>query len=135
MQRLLVSKENILSDQQEGNQCLDQKDSEPPNMKEEQEELWSEDEEKPQSSQLQSPRYELTEVELLSSSLAEHKILKTEAKGEDCVGSQPAGDSDLQQYTDGAPASSLFQRPVMNVFQKLPEIRVFTHVANISGLF
>ncbi|XP_034021540.1 zinc finger protein with KRAB and SCAN domains 8-like, partial [Thalassophryne amazonica] len=127
MQQLLVSKENVLPELQEWNQNLDQPDSKPPNIKEEQEELWvgqegkhlhgleeadltkfpstavcvtSEDEEKPQSSQLhQSRRNESTEVELLSSNSTDPRTVKTEANGDDCGGSQPARDG-FQPHPD-----------------------------------
>ncbi|XP_034025630.1 gastrula zinc finger protein XlCGF57.1-like isoform X2 [Thalassophryne amazonica] len=88
MQQLLVNKEDVLPEQEEWNRRLDQKGSKPPNIKEEQEDLWSEDEEKPQSSQLH--QNERDEVELLPSNSTEHKSLKIEAKDEDCGGSQPA---------------------------------------------
>ncbi|XP_034024524.1 zinc finger protein 37 homolog [Thalassophryne amazonica] len=105
MQLLLVSKEHIVPEQQEWNQTLDQNDSEPSNIKEEQEELWSEDEGKIQSSQLhQSQRHESTEVELLASNSTQHSILKMKVTGENCGGSQPAKNlgpcSHLQPPTD-----------------------------------
>ncbi|XP_034040692.1 zinc finger protein 252-like isoform X2 [Thalassophryne amazonica] len=128
MQQPLVSKEDILPKQQEENQSLEQKDSEPPNSKQEQEDLWvnqggkqlhgpgeadftivsvkSEDEEKPQSSSQHhfSQRDESTEVELLSSNSTEYQTPKTEAKGEECGASQPARDSGpcshLQPHND-----------------------------------
>ncbi|XP_034021325.1 uncharacterized protein LOC117505900 [Thalassophryne amazonica] len=100
MQQLLVSKEGILPELQEWNQNLDQLDSKPPNIKEEQEELWSEHEEKPQSSQLhQSQRDKSTEVELLSSNSTDPRTVKTEANGDDCGGSQPARDG-FQPHPD-----------------------------------
>ncbi|XP_034048613.1 zinc finger protein 300-like isoform X2 [Thalassophryne amazonica] len=103
MQQLL--KEDVLPDQQEWNQTRDPQDSEPPNIKVEQEELWSEDEEKPQSSQLhESRRDESSEEELLSSNSTEHRTLKVEAHGDNCGGSEPARDlgpcSCLQLQTD-----------------------------------
>ncbi|XP_034045322.1 uncharacterized protein LOC117527214 isoform X3 [Thalassophryne amazonica] len=108
MQQLLVSKEDILPEQQEWNQSLDQKNSEPTNIKEEQEELWTEDEEKPQSSQLhQSQRDESAEVELLSRNSNRHRTLKTEAHEDDCGGSQPASSSNLQPHGDGSGYMSL----------------------------
>ncbi|XP_034038582.1 gastrula zinc finger protein XlCGF57.1-like isoform X2 [Thalassophryne amazonica] len=95
MQQLLVTKDGFLTEQ--WNPSLNQKDSEPPNIKEEQEELWSEDEEKPQSSQLhQTQRDDGTEVEHFASNSTEHNTLKTEANGDDCGGSQPDTD-DMQQ--------------------------------------
>ncbi|XP_034045321.1 gastrula zinc finger protein XlCGF57.1-like isoform X2 [Thalassophryne amazonica] len=98
MQQLLVNKEDILSEWQEGNQSLDQKNSEPTNIKEE---LWIEDEEKSQSSQLhQSQEDESAEVELLSRNLNRHRTLKTEAHEDDCGGSQPASSSNLQPHGD-----------------------------------
>ncbi|XP_034029482.1 zinc finger protein 84-like [Thalassophryne amazonica] len=101
MQRLLVSKDDVPPNQQEWNQSLAPKDSELPNIKEEQGELWSEDEGKPQSSQLhQSQREESNEVELHSNNSTEPRTLKIEAHGEDCGGSQPARESDLQPDTD-----------------------------------
>ncbi|XP_034036609.1 gastrula zinc finger protein XlCGF57.1-like [Thalassophryne amazonica] len=105
MQQVLVSEEDILPEQQEWNQNLDLNDSHPPNIKEEQEELWSEDEEKPQSSQFhQSQKDKSTEVEHLSCNSTEHGTLKIEPNGEDCGGSQPAGNSGpcrhLQPHTD-----------------------------------
>ncbi|XP_034049296.1 gastrula zinc finger protein XlCGF57.1-like [Thalassophryne amazonica] len=94
MQQLLLSKEDLLPERQEWNQSLDQNDSEPPKIKEEQEELWSEDEEKPQSSQLhQRQKHQSAEVELLTRKLTEPRTLKIEANGEDCSGSQPASNS------------------------------------------
>ncbi|XP_034020467.1 gastrula zinc finger protein XlCGF57.1-like isoform X1 [Thalassophryne amazonica] len=105
MQQLLVSNEDIVPEQKKWNPSLDQKDSELPNIKEEQEEVWSEDEEKPQSSQLlQSRRDENTEVEFLVSNLIERRTLKKEAHGDDCGGSEPAGNlgpcRNLQPDTD-----------------------------------
>ncbi|XP_034050126.1 uncharacterized protein LOC117531192 isoform X2 [Thalassophryne amazonica] len=101
MQQSIVSKD-VLPKQQEWNQCLVQKDSEPPNIKEEQEELWSDSEEKPQLPLLhQSKRDESTEVELLASFSTEHRTLKIGANGEDCGASQPASNSDVQPHTDG----------------------------------
>ncbi|XP_034029857.1 gastrula zinc finger protein XlCGF57.1-like [Thalassophryne amazonica] len=61
-----MSNKDVLPDQQAENPYVAPKDSEPPNIKEEQEDLWSEDEEKPQS---------------------------LEGHGENCGGSQPARDS------------------------------------------
>ncbi|XP_034025423.1 uncharacterized protein LOC117509916 [Thalassophryne amazonica] len=129
MRQLLVSKEEVLPEQQEEKRNLDQKDSDPPDIKEEQEDFWesqeekqlhgleeaditelpftvvsvkSEDGEKPQSSQLhQNQKDESAEVELLSSNLTEHRTLKVETKEEDCGGSQPVRDSGLQPDTDG----------------------------------
>ncbi|XP_034020453.1 NACHT, LRR and PYD domains-containing protein 3-like [Thalassophryne amazonica] len=96
MQQVLESKEDVLPEQQKWNWSLDQKGSDPRDIKAEQEELWSEDEEKPQSSQLhQSQRDESTEVELFVSNLTEHRTLKKEATGDDCGGSEPAGNSSL----------------------------------------
>ncbi|XP_034027803.1 protein Spindly-B-like isoform X2 [Thalassophryne amazonica] len=101
MQQLLVSKNDVLPEQKERNRILDQKDSELPNIKEEQEELWtvmSEDEEKPQSSELhQTQRDESTEVELLSSKASEPRTLKIEGDGEKSGGSQEASNSVMQQ--------------------------------------
>ncbi|XP_034047727.1 putative cyclin-dependent serine/threonine-protein kinase DDB_G0272797/DDB_G0274007 [Thalassophryne amazonica] len=113
-------------------ETLDPQNSEPPNIKEEEEEFWviqegnqlygleepdvtkfpltvvsvkSDDEEKPQSSQLhQSQRDESRELELLSNNSTEHRTLKIEAHGDDCGGSEPARDSGpcshLQQTDD-----------------------------------
>ncbi|XP_034023346.1 uncharacterized protein LOC117507626 [Thalassophryne amazonica] len=95
MQRMLVS-EDVLPEQQEWNQSVDQKDSGPPNIKEEQVKLGSEDEEKPQSSQLHQRlrRGDTdTEEELLTSNSTHHTTLKIEANG----GSEPASNSDMQQ--------------------------------------
>ncbi|XP_034042646.1 zinc finger protein 583-like [Thalassophryne amazonica] len=90
MQQLLESKEDFLPEQQEWNQTVDQKNSEPPNIKEEQEELWNEEKlESPQSHQ----SHESTEGEHLSNNSTEHRTFKTEADGDDCGGSQPARDS------------------------------------------
>ncbi|XP_034020258.1 zinc finger protein 135-like [Thalassophryne amazonica] len=94
MQELLMSKEDGLPEQQEWNQSLDQKDPEPSIIKEELEELGSEDEEKPQSSQFQqTQRDRSTELELLSSDSTEQRTLKIEADGGDCAGSQPDSES------------------------------------------
>ncbi|XP_034042814.1 zinc finger protein 502-like [Thalassophryne amazonica] len=101
MQQLLVSKDDVLPKQHERNQSLDQKNSEAPNIKEEQGELWSEGEEKPQSSQLhQSQRDESREVTRLSTNSTELRKMKTEADGDDCGRFQPTNSSDLQPNAD-----------------------------------
>ncbi|XP_030266683.1 zinc finger and SCAN domain-containing protein 2-like [Sparus aurata] len=95
VQRLSVSKEEVSPEQQKWSSSLDQEEPEPPHIKEEQEELWTnqereqlrglsevkeeEDEEKPESSQLQQRQTEQME---------------TEADGEDCGGPEPARNSD-----------------------------------------
>ncbi|XP_034025631.1 uncharacterized protein LOC117510128 isoform X3 [Thalassophryne amazonica] len=138
MQQLLVNKEDVLPEQEEWNRRLDQKGSKPPNIKEEQEDLWvrqegkqphelgeaditklsftavslkSEDEEKPQSSQLH--QNERDEVELLPSNSTEHKSLKIEAKDEDCGGSQPATGpcSRFQPHADAVIHLGPLQKP------------------------
>ncbi|XP_034023517.1 uncharacterized protein LOC117507842 [Thalassophryne amazonica] len=104
IQQLLVNKADVLLEQQEENHSVDQKDSEAPNIKEEQEELWNEDGAKIQSSQLQSQRDQSTEVEFLSSISTPQRTRKIKAKGEDCGGPEPASNSDpcshLQPHTD-----------------------------------
>ncbi|XP_074469071.1 uncharacterized protein LOC141754113 [Sebastes fasciatus] len=103
--KVTVSKEEVPSEQQEWSSSLDQKDPEPPHIKEEQEDLWTsqegeqlqgleeadivkfpfspvpvkseEDEEKSQSSQLHQRQTEQME---------------TEADGEDCGGPEPDTD-------------------------------------------
>ncbi|XP_034029856.1 zinc finger protein 180-like [Thalassophryne amazonica] len=101
MQQQFVGKEDVLPVQQKETLYLAQKDSEPPNIKEEREELWSEDEEKLQSSELhQSQRDESTEDVFLSRNSTELRTLQIGTNEEDCGGSQPARDSDLLPDTD-----------------------------------
>ncbi|XP_034050128.1 gastrula zinc finger protein XlCGF57.1-like [Thalassophryne amazonica] len=95
MQQPLVNQDDVLREQHQWNLCLHQMESEPPNVKEEQEELWSEDEEKTQSLQFhQNQKDESTEVELLASNSTEPRRLKTEGHGDDCGGSQTTRNSD-----------------------------------------
>ncbi|XP_034044464.1 gastrula zinc finger protein XlCGF57.1-like [Thalassophryne amazonica] len=120
MWQLLVSKD-VLIKQQEWNQSLDRKDSEPPNIKEEQDELWSEAEETPHSSQLhQRQRSESTEVELLFST--ERRTLKMDPDGEKCGGSQPATDSGpsshLQTHTDDMQQLSVIKEEIFHEHQE-----------------
>ncbi|XP_020487170.1 zinc finger protein 84-like [Labrus bergylta] len=110
-QQLLVSKEELPPEQPEWNPSLDQEDTKPPQIKEEQEELWSsqeeeqlqrleevdttdfpfnlvivkseDDEEKPQSSQLHQRQTEQME---------------TGADGEDCGGAEPDMYSDAERH-------------------------------------
>ncbi|XP_034020468.1 RNA polymerase-associated protein LEO1-like isoform X2 [Thalassophryne amazonica] len=104
MQQVLMDKEDVLLEQQEENQNPDQ----PPDVKEEQEELWSEDEDKPQSSQLhQSYGGESIEVELLDSSSSDDGILKIEVNEEYCGGLHLARNSDLRPRTDDVQQSSV----------------------------
>ncbi|XP_034049295.1 zinc finger protein Aiolos-like isoform X4 [Thalassophryne amazonica] len=95
MQEPFVNKDG-LPEQQVWNQNLDKKNLDPPNIKEEQEELWNEDEEKPQSSQLQQTQK--------ASNSAEPRTLKIEVDGDDCGGSQAASNSQprshFQPHTD-----------------------------------
>nr|XP_033465327.1 uncharacterized protein LOC117245858 isoform X4 [Epinephelus lanceolatus] len=107
IQQLSVVKEEVPPEQQEWSSSVDQEDPEPPHIKREQEELWisqveeqlqgleeddiikftstpvpvksEDDEEKPQSLQLHQRHTEQME---------------TEAEGEDCVGAEPARNSD-----------------------------------------
>ncbi|XP_060907305.1 zinc finger protein 260-like isoform X1 [Labrus mixtus] len=111
LKRLLVSKEELPPEQQEWSHILDQEDTESPQIKEEQEELWisqeeeqlqgleeadttmfpftpvsvksEDDEEKPQSSQLHQRQTEQME---------------TGVDGEDCGGAEPERDSDPERY-------------------------------------
>ncbi|XP_034038588.1 zinc finger protein 23-like [Thalassophryne amazonica] len=99
MQQLLVSKE-VLSEQQEWNQSLDHNGSEPSKIKEEQEEHWSEDEEKSQSSQFHQG------------------ILKTEGNAEGSGGSQPASNSDLQPDTDDMRQLLLIKEEILHEQQE-----------------
>ncbi|XP_074468493.1 uncharacterized protein LOC141753804 isoform X1 [Sebastes fasciatus] len=115
VQQMLVVKQEVPPKQKEWSSSLDQEDPEPPHIKEEPEELWTsqegeqlqgleeaditkftftpvhvkseDDEEKPQSSQLQKRQTEQME---------------TEADGEDCGGPEPARNSNshLQPDTD-----------------------------------
>ncbi|XP_060901224.1 zinc finger protein 32-like [Labrus mixtus] len=109
VQQLLVSKEELPPEQQEWSHILDQEDTKPQHIKEEHEELWisqeeeqlqgleeadttkfpftpvsvkSEDEEKPQSSQLHQRQTEQME---------------TGVDGEDCGGAEPERDSDPER--------------------------------------
>ncbi|XP_042291772.1 zinc finger protein 436-like isoform X1 [Thunnus maccoyii] len=123
VQQLLESIEEVPPEQQEWSSSLDQKDPEPPHIKEEQEEFWTnqdgeqlqgleeadittftltlvpvmskDGEEKPQSSQLHQRQTEQ---------------MKTEADGEDCGGSEPARNSHpdrhLQPDTDDKTSDS-----------------------------
>eukprot|EP00064_Thunnus_orientalis_P020937 superscaffoldBa00006060_g21089 len=115
VQQLLENKE-VPSEQQERSSGLDQEDPEPPHIKEEQEELWTsqegeqlqgleeadiirftyipvpreDDEEKPQSLQLQSTG------EPPASSSTEQ--MKTEADEDDCEGPEPVSSFDPDSY-------------------------------------
>ncbi|XP_034024526.1 zinc finger protein 23-like [Thalassophryne amazonica] len=110
MQHVFVSNEEVLPEQQEQNLNLDHKDSEPPNIKEE-----SEDEEKPQSSQLHQ-RDERTEMELLSSNSTVDRTLKIESNEENCGGSQPANNSgpcsQLQPHADDMQQLLVFEEEI-----------------------
>ncbi|XP_030287172.1 protein TsetseEP-like [Sparus aurata] len=96
VQQLLFGQKKVSPEQQEWSSSLDQQDPEPPHIKDEQEELWTnqeeaditeftftlvpvkhedDDEEKPQSSQLHQRQTEQME---------------TEADGQDCGGPEPA---------------------------------------------
>ncbi|XP_030287088.1 zinc finger protein GLI4-like [Sparus aurata] len=98
-QQLLFGQKKVSPEQQEWSSSLDQQDPEPPHIKDEQEELWTnqeeaditeftftlvpvkhedDDEEKPQSSQLHQRQTEQME---------------TEADGQDCGGPEPARNS------------------------------------------
>ncbi|XP_041664276.1 zinc finger protein 91-like [Cheilinus undulatus] len=104
--QLLVHQEEVPSEQQEWSSSLDQEDTEPPHIKEEEEELWSsqegleefntinfpfapvpvktgDDEEKPQSSQLDEIQSE---------------GMKTGADGEDCGGPGQAWNSEPERH-------------------------------------
>ncbi|XP_034020910.1 uncharacterized protein LOC117505375 [Thalassophryne amazonica] len=81
MQQLQENKD-VLHEQKKWNLSLDHKFSERPNIKQEREELWSDDEEKPQSSQLHQSQRD-------ASNSTEHRALKTEGHGDDCGGSEP----------------------------------------------
>ncbi|XP_041665745.1 zinc finger protein 714-like isoform X2 [Cheilinus undulatus] len=105
-QQLLVHQEEVPSEQQEWSSSLDQEDTEPPHIKDEVEELWSsqedlekfntikfpfahvsvkteDDEEKPQSSQLNEIQSE---------------GMKTGADGEDCGGPEQAWNSEPEKH-------------------------------------
>ncbi|XP_067469007.1 zinc finger protein 85-like [Thunnus thynnus] len=104
VQQLLKSKEEVPPEQQEWSSSLHQEDPEPPHIKEEQEELWTNQE----GEQLQglvgvdipSPpvsvkslrKTENREAEPTASSSTEQ--METEADGEDCGGSEPARNLD-----------------------------------------
>ncbi|XP_034023336.1 zinc finger protein 419-like [Thalassophryne amazonica] len=118
MHQLLVRKEAVRLAQQEEHLNLDQNDLKAPNIKEEQEELWSEDEENPQFSQLhQRQRDQSTEVKLLSSNATVHRTLKIEARRDDHGGPQPASDSGpcshLQPLTDDRPKLLLNKNEIL----------------------
>uniref|UniRef100_UPI0037E947B7 zinc finger and SCAN domain-containing protein 31-like isoform X2 n=1 Tax=Semicossyphus pulcher TaxID=241346 RepID=UPI0037E947B7 len=111
VQQLLVIKKELPPEQQEWSPSLNQEDTKPPHIKEEQEELWisqegeqlqglgeadtnkfpftivtvksEDDEEKPQSSQLHQRQTEQME---------------TGADGEDCGGAEPARNSDPERH-------------------------------------
>ncbi|XP_034020261.1 uncharacterized protein LOC117504829 isoform X1 [Thalassophryne amazonica] len=120
MQHQFVSKEDGPPEQQEWKLSLNQKDLEPPNIKEEQEELWIKAEEKPHSSQLhQSQRGESTQVERLPSDSCEHKTLKMEDNGEDVGGSKPASNSGPWRYLQ--PDSDDIQKLSLIKEETLPE--------------
>uniref|UniRef100_UPI0037E92C4C zinc finger protein OZF-like n=1 Tax=Semicossyphus pulcher TaxID=241346 RepID=UPI0037E92C4C len=121
IQQLLVSNEEVPPEQQEWSPCLDQKDpSDPPLIKEEQEEVWT--------NQKEGQLHELEEADIMKftftpvpvkseeekphllqfqhSQTEEHRdaeCLKTAADGEDCGGSEPDRsfnpDSHLQPVT------------------------------------
>ncbi|XP_041664285.1 zinc finger protein 320-like [Cheilinus undulatus] len=105
-QQLSVTQEEVPSEQQEWSSSLDQEDTEPPHLKEEEEELWSsqerleefntikfpfapvpvkteDDEEKPQSSQLHE---------------IQREGMKTGADGEDCGGPEQVRNSEPERH-------------------------------------
>ncbi|XP_034019834.1 uncharacterized protein LOC117504474 [Thalassophryne amazonica] len=150
MWQLLVSKDDDIPEQQEWNQSLDQEGSKLPDIKEEQRELWSDDE-NPQSSQLhQSQRDKSTEVELRSRNSTlwpsssppawwhpqNRRTLKREADGDNCGGSQPARDCSyfqphrddmwqlLVRKDDDIPEQQEWNQSLDQQGSKLPDIKV-----------
>ncbi|XP_059204537.1 zinc finger protein 32-like [Centropristis striata] len=107
-QQLLVDNEEMTSEQQDWSSSLDQEDPEPPQIKEEQEELWISQEGEQlaglEEADLTNEQITLVTVksdsEEESSQLLQKQIeqMKTEADEEDCGGLEPARNSDSDSH-------------------------------------
>ncbi|TNN31834.1 Gastrula zinc finger protein XlCGF57.1 [Liparis tanakae] len=108
IQQLLVVKEEVLSEQQVWISSLDQENPEPPNIKEEQEELWiSQEGEQLQGLEEAGLKFSLTPVkseaeeEAQSSQLQRRtEKMEIEADGDDCGGPEPASYADPDRPPD-----------------------------------
>ncbi|XP_074470435.1 uncharacterized protein LOC141754901 [Sebastes fasciatus] len=111
VQQLLVVKKDVPTKQQEWSSSLDQEDPEPPQIKEEQEELWTSQEgEQLQWLEEADIKFPFTPVHVKSEeddeekpqSSQHHQIqteqMETEADGEDCGGPGSARNSDPETY-------------------------------------
>ena len=111
VQQLMVNKEDVLPEQQQWSPLVDQEDPEPPHIKEEQEEPWTnQDGEQLQQLEQADIKFTLTAVTVKSEEDEEKPQLsqlhqsQTEENRADCGGQQPARisgpDGNLQQCTE-----------------------------------
>ncbi|XP_059204540.1 gastrula zinc finger protein XlCGF57.1-like [Centropristis striata] len=102
VQQLLVHKEEIPSEQQDWSSSLDQKDPEPPQIKEEQQkDLWikQEGEQLAELEEADFTKFSFTPVPAPEpSQLHQIEQMKTEADGEDCGGPEPARNLDPDSH-------------------------------------
>ncbi|XP_059204536.1 oocyte zinc finger protein XlCOF6.1-like [Centropristis striata] len=102
VQQLLVHKEEIPSEQQDWSSSLDQKDPEPPQIKEEQQkDLWikQEGEQLAELEEADFTKFSFTPVPAPEpSQLHQIEQMKTEADGEDCGGPEQAGNLDPDSH-------------------------------------
>ncbi|XP_059203373.1 zinc finger protein 91-like [Centropristis striata] len=102
VQQLLVHKEEIPSEQQDWSSSLDQKDPEPPQIKEEQQkDLWikQEGEQLAELEEADFTEFSFTPVPAPEpSQLHQIEQMKTQADGEDCGGPEPAGNLDPNSH-------------------------------------
>ncbi|XP_059203371.1 oocyte zinc finger protein XlCOF6.1-like [Centropristis striata] len=102
VQQLLVHKEEIPSEQQDWSSNLDQKDPEPPQIKEEQQkDLWikQEGEQLAELEEADFTKFSFTPVPAPEPpQLHQIEQMKTEADGEDCGGPEPAGNLDPDSH-------------------------------------
>ncbi|XP_059204535.1 gastrula zinc finger protein XlCGF57.1-like [Centropristis striata] len=102
VQQLLVHKEEIPSEQQDWSSSLDQKDPEPPQIKEEQQkDLWikQEGEQLAELEEADFTKFSFTPVPAPEpSQLHQIEQMKTKADGEDCGGPEPARNLDPDSH-------------------------------------